>query len=572
MKTIKLLFCITFLFFQGSYVCGQNWLWGAASHGGIKLNDYASPVATDKDGDAYITGQYISAVIFGNDTLTNTIYNAYLTKYNSAGTVIWAKQVIDTSGSFGISVATDKPGNVYITGLFSGNAQVGKFSLTDSSTNIYSSDVFLAKYNANGTVLWAKQANIPFDSGYSSGAGYSVAIDIYGNEYITGIFTDTISFGGFTLNTKYFQGEDAFLVKYDSNGNVLWAKQSEIPSAASGGTGTSVATDNSGNAYITGYFFDTLSFGLKTLISPYVQSSYLVKYSPAGNVLWAKQSTPNSFFSTCSSNCITTDGKGNPYITGNFMDTVQFGLHSLYSNLKGSVFLTKYDASGNVIWAKQSSPAWAGTGLASDGFKHIYMAGKYQYPYLDTLKFANYTLTPDTTAVSASFLIEFDTAGTPLCGSIINNIGNGQSYNGVTSYLAGTYVYTASMQLADTVFCGPDTLLPHGYINTFVARWLPCDNEGEGISKIIAQNGNVILYPNPSNGVFTLQASSAELIAQNNIEVYNMLGERVYAKTLHSVQGDNTVNISSQPNGIYLYRVVNENGELIGEGKLIIAR
>jgi len=54
--------------------------------------------------------------------------------------------------------------------------------------------------------------------------------------------------------------------------------------------------------------------------------------------------------------------------------------------------------------------------------------------------------------------------------------------------------------------------------------------------------------------------------------MYNMLGEQVLTETLRSAQGDNAIDLSSQPNGIYFYRVIANSGELMGEGKLIIQK
>lgn len=86
------------------------------------------------------------------------------------------------------------------------------------------------------------------------------------------------------------------------------------------------------------------------------------------------------------------------------------------------------------------------------------------------------------------------------------------------------------------------------------------------------------VYPNPSTGIFTLQiADGHQPMANSKIEVYNMLGEKVMNETLRPVtegqggqtQGDNKIDLSAQPTGIYLYRVTDEYGQLIGSGKLI---
>ncbi|HTA84514.1 MAG TPA: T9SS type A sorting domain-containing protein [Bacteroidia bacterium] len=94
------------------------------------------------------------------------------------------------------------------------------------------------------------------------------------------------------------------------------------------------------------------------------------------------------------------------------------------------------------------------------------------------------------------------------------------------------------------------------------------------ITGIAAINGgeNVKPYPNPSNGIFNLGFSAVNSPENKTIEVYSILGEKVLAKALNSAPGGNTVDLSSRPNGVYLYRVVTNNGELVGEGKLIIQK
>jgi N-acetylneuraminic acid mutarotase len=88
----------------------------------------------------------------------------------------------------------------------------------------------------------------------------------------------------------------------------------------------------------------------------------------------------------------------------------------------------------------------------------------------------------------------------------------------------------------------------------------------------ITDNSEINIYPNPNNGRFTLESNSASISGKNTLEVYNILGTKVFTEALPSTQGDNTINISNQPAGIYLYRILNNNGVLIGRGKVIIQK
>ena len=127
-----------------------------------------------------------------------------------------------SSGGTGINLdesmacATDGTGNVFVLGDYSSAV----FTLgTQSLSGVGSPYIFLAKYNAAGNVLWLKSA-----SG-SSPDPTSVCSDINGNALVAGGFYGTIVFGTNTLTVPPASNEDAFITKYDPNGNVLWAKR-----------------------------------------------------------------------------------------------------------------------------------------------------------------------------------------------------------------------------------------------------------------------------------------------------------------------------------------------------------
>ncbi len=92
-----------------------------------------------------------------------------------------------------------------------------------------------------------------------------------------------------------------------------------------------------------------------------------------------------------------------------------------------------------------------------------------------------------------------------------------------------------------------------------------------GINELTQNSDAVKLFPNPSNGKFTIEVKSEELKTKGKVEVFNMLGQEVYATPINPpIQADFDLNMSSQPSGIYFYRVMTETGSLVGEGKFII--
>jgi hypothetical protein len=93
------------------------------------------------------------------------------------------------------------------------------------------------------------------------------------------------------------------------------------------------------------------------------------------------------------------------------------------------------------------------------------------------------------------------------------------------------------------------------------------------VNNLVINREALKVFPNPSNGLFTIQSLgdvSTSLNIHSTVEIYNVLGEKVYKATLKQVQGENTINLSNQPNGVYLYRVIKEAGELVGEGKVVV--
>ncbi|HET6993168.1 MAG TPA: hypothetical protein VFJ43_17670, partial [Bacteroidia bacterium] len=165
--------------------------------------------------------------------------------------------------------------------------------------------------------------------------------------------------GGFGSNPCYFGSfnlynsgsADICVAKYDVGGNVLWAK-----SAGSSGyeDGHAIAIDASGNVYVGGYFrSDTLVFASDTLINPSQgdEEIFIFKYDANGNELWAKR-FGNTYHDEL--NAMTIDASGNVIIAGQFMaSSITLGAFTLQNPYLYSfaMFVAKSDANGNIIWA-----------------------------------------------------------------------------------------------------------------------------------------------------------------------------------------------------------------------------
>ena len=276
----------------------------------------------------------------------------------------WAKSSASGYGK-SLSVATDNFGNVYACGFFYSPTFIfSTDTLTNATINNDSMDIFLVKYDANGNVLWAKRAG-----GSSWDFGEAVTVDNWGNIYLTGYYwSESIIFGSDTLHN--IQGAlavgDIFIVKYDSNGNELWAKSF---GGNSNDAANCVTTDPSGNVYIAGLFqSDSITFGTTTLMN-YGNNSpcqiFLTKLDSSGQVLWAKGvgGVMDDWLSA-----IKTDALGNLYIAGCYQsDSITFGTFTLINASANliNLYLAKYDTNGNVLWAKGAG------GVNNDGASSI---------------------------------------------------------------------------------------------------------------------------------------------------------------------------------------------------------
>ncbi|MHC4405910.1 MAG: SBBP repeat-containing protein, partial [Planctomycetota bacterium] len=157
---------------------------------GTSDQDYGECVAVDAFGNAYISGRTHGSLYGPNAGHSD----AFVTKYDSAGTLLWSQQIGTSSSDMSFAIALDAIGNVYISGRTDGSL---------GGPNLGIPDAFLVKYDSSGTLLWSQQFGTS-----SSDTSTSVAVDASGNAYISGITS-----GG--LGGPNAGGADAFLVKYD---------------------------------------------------------------------------------------------------------------------------------------------------------------------------------------------------------------------------------------------------------------------------------------------------------------------------------------------------------------------
>jgi len=531
-KRILLIVAISF-FGIASFAQSPSWLW-AKSAGGIN-NDFAAWVVADASGNIYICGGFVSPTItFGTTTLTSEGgSNIFLVKYNSDGNVLWAKSTGGTNDDYVSSVAADGFGNIYLAGEFKSPAiTFGSITLTNET----GSDIFIVKYNSNGNVLWAKDVSLP-----TNGENFpqALTLDPSGNIYLAGNFNTTITFGTTTLTSE--GGDDFFLVKYNSDGNVLWAK-------SEGGTNEdyvfSVAADGFGNIYLAGEFTSsTLTFGTTTLINKGNEDAFLTKYNSDGNVLWAKSAGGVNGEGISS---VAPDASGNIYaLLYSESHIISFGSITL-SNEPGWNYIVKYNIDGNVIWAKCIDNTWDDDMIYAtvDPSGNTYVSGDFYSP---TISFGTTTLTNK--GGDDIVLAKFNSNGSVTWAKSIGGTNDEGAYS-VALGISGN-IYLAGAFGSPTLTFGSTTIVNNGETATFDMFIAKLSN-ATGINEINSSS-KIEIYPNPASNTLSINAPQHSAIG-----ILNIQGKLIISMAANS--NSTTIDISSLPTGVYFVKAVTGKG------------
>jgi hypothetical protein len=327
-----------------------DFLW--AESGGGTGYDGATDITVDIAGNIIVTGYFDSTATFGNYTVQSSgSSDIYIAKYTPDGTVLWAVSAGGPDYDQPYSVITDNLGDIIITGIFNTSATFGGAGgVTLTSFGLY--DIFTAKYNTNGTFQWARQGG-----GQSYDYGNEVATDNQNNVLVTGSFTQFATFGRFNVQTGNPYG-DIFVVKYNSSGTEQWV---QAPYNVTGGqsfynSAYGVRTDNNDNVFITGSFSNVITFGDTTLVSSWDGTNadiFLAKYDAQGNFNWVVQAGSDSSGAFAVGQDISIDKNNNIIFTGTFSIMTNFGGYVLNAQENSDIFIADVNQSGIVQWAVQ---------------------------------------------------------------------------------------------------------------------------------------------------------------------------------------------------------------------------
>lgn len=431
-----------------------NILW-ATKIGDNLADTLGRSIVTDSLNNVYTTGYYRSnpLTIFSYNapslpyTLSNdntALFDIYVAEYNSDGLALWAAKIGGVNPNNGqdvsFSIITDSANNVYVAGQYLSNPlytyDAGGITQTiPTMVRTGNADGFIVKYNSSGVALWAA---------HSGGAGNACTFSQIKNDSLNNIYgighfnCPTLSVfnqnGTVGATLTQLTGDDIFVVKYDSNGTVLWATKI-------GGSGTdqghSIVVDSSNNIYVLGLNISSVLqiFSASNQATPTIQANrmgtssdvFVVKYDPNGNALWvASVAAIGQDFGRS----ITLDTNNNIYFTGYYANTL-----TLYNSLSTpgpspypssgitiassgnrDVFVVKYDSNGNALWGTRISGSGSddqGWSISTNSFNDVYVTGQFNSPTLDIYNSDTTlagTIQGNTNGLN-TFLVKYDSNG-----------------------------------------------------------------------------------------------------------------------------------------------------------------
>ena len=315
-------------------------------------SDVGKSITLDDYGNVYTTGYFGGTVDFNPDSLVNFNLissggyggDIFISKLDSLGNFVWAKKMGGTSYDIGYTIAVDSFSNVYTFNYFEGTADfdpsAGTFNLTSSG----GSDYCISKLDVMGNLKWAKQLELP-----SNEQAVKLAIDEFGNVYTVGNFMGTIDFDP-GIGEHFMTGthQNIFILKLDTNGNFIWAKNIKSDYYEVVG---SIAIDKFNNVYTSGHFEGLADFdpGTSTFnMSPNGSGdAFITKFNSFGNFIWAISmgGLDNTY-----GKALDVDISGNVYLTGDLGNTVDLdpsnGIFILNSTNSYSLYILKLKQKG----------------------------------------------------------------------------------------------------------------------------------------------------------------------------------------------------------------------------------
>jgi len=332
--------------------------------------DRCTGVTALSDDSPVATGYFKESATFGEGELNETVLacsgadDMFVARYKPDGTLAWAKRGGGTGPDASNGVTALPDDSTVVIGHFSESAIFGEGELSETVLiSCEDSDIFVARYNPDGTLAWAKSTCGATLYWNNSANGITTLSD--DSTVVTGTFNGSATFGKGELNETVLvslEADDIFVAKYYPNGTLAWAKR--IP-GEDGQEGLAITSLSNDSFVITGIFHSNAIFGegeanetiLKSVGSQYYDI-FVARYNPDGTLAWAKRAGGMNW-EFCHG--ITALSDDSTVVTGKFHDTMTFGEGEPNETVleacepEWSEFLVaRYNPDGTLAWAKSA--------------------------------------------------------------------------------------------------------------------------------------------------------------------------------------------------------------------------
>ena len=467
---------------------------------------------------------------YGYNTLLGTV---------SAGSLSFTKADIDsTTLTYDLLVPNSRSGDdlVNITLPFEivynsyNNAPVFSLGLTAEMFSALPLDVV---QTPESSTIWGRWLNSS-----ANDYGLNMTVDATGNVYIVGTTYGDFSSPYFNEAKPSNSSGAGFIVKYSASGDLLWGRWID---SSNDDEGYGVATDSTGNVYVTGtYYNSSLQSSLSTVfdnVRPGINTgSYIIKFNSIGVPQWGRSLDGSDDDNVRNIACDSLD---NVYVCGFTADNFQNSLAGYFDEEKPNMgwgsFVFKYDTNGTPQWGRWlDSPANEyGMNLATDTSNNVYVVGTGYGDFQSSLATYFNESIPDSGNSSAGFIVKFNSSGVPQWGRWVDSSFNNDEVFGIavdaqenvyiTGYLgadAQTYLSTYFNEAKPGDFSASYIIKFNSSGIPQWGRWIDSINGGEeGRSLTVDSNGDILVVGYTTGG--NMSNLSSYFSAENDTEYFN---------------------------------------------------
>ncbi len=419
-----------------------------AVQAGGKGHDKTRCIAVDTAGNVFLAGEFVGVSQFGAHTLTSAgDMDFFLAKCSPDGKFLWARSAGGSGIDRGYGVATDAAGNCYVTGHHqSTNATFSGVAVPNAGDY----DIFIAKYDPDGKLLWVRTAG---GKGYDYGHG--IAVDSGNHVLMTGALVGDGAFGD--LKVTAAGGAHVFCARYDSAGKLLWVRTAE---GNARGSGHGITVDAAGNAYVGGMTGGAGTLGGVALTNAAGRDIFLAKFTPDGKVAWLSEGhgSTNAMIHE-----LTCDRAGNVWAAGMFKGALKLADRTVTSHGDSDLLLTHFDPTGKRLWTRTGGGPRVdyGLGVATDGAGNSFLTGEFT----DTAEIAGSPLT--SSGSTEIYVAKFDRAGTLRWLTQGGGDKGDNAYTIVADARGNLYL---SGNISGTAKFGPHTVTSAGGNDVYLAK------------------------------------------------------------------------------------------------------